>query len=402
MKNCKIVLFVLVLLNVFVSFGQEKIITGIVTDDAGIPIPGTSILLKGTKTSISAGLNGEYSIKAKTGEKLIYNFIGKKSKSVIVHSNLINVILEDENPSKLKRVEVWAGTCSKKRVRLVEQKEITITGTMTDCEGNPLSGASILVMGTKNATTTNFNGKYSITAHENEILVYTFIGMESEKVYVKEQTKIDIKLKESKNKFEDIVIIAKKPVIYLYPTAKIDITVQLDFKGKLLTTFPEYKDKWDVTVYPDGRIFDKKTNRFYASLFWDGSQVFPQEHYNYKDGFVVVKKDLTSFLIQKLEFMGLNNNETNEFVQYWLPILEKNETNCIHFWVNTDYNTISRNIIAPKPETELRIFMEFYAVDKTFKIPEQNLRRTERKGFTLVEWGGSDVSNAMNSIKLKI
>jgi hypothetical protein len=276
------------------------------------------------------------------------------------------------------------------------QKKITITGTVKNCEGVPVPRVEIRPFSNMNdATVTKINGKYTITTIENDTLVFFAEGYSIQSIPVKKMNRINVKLKSSTVDRDIETVMIKKPIIYLYPTTKTDITIKIDFKGKLQTTFPEYTDKWNVTAYPDGRIFDKKTNRFYASLFWDGTQVFPQEHYNHKDGFVVAKKDLTSFLIQKLEFIGLNNNETNEFVQYWLPILEKNETNFIHFLVNTDYNTISRNNIEPKPETELRIFMEFYAVDKTFKIPEQNLLKTKRKGFTLVEWGGSDVSNAI-------
>ena len=109
------------------------------------------------------------------------------------------------------------------------------------------------------------------------------------------------------------------------------------------------------------------------------------------------KKD--SFLIEKLEFIGLNTSETNDFIQYWLPVLEKNKWNFIHFYVNSEYEMISKNTIDPKPETSIRLFMEFYGVEKSINIPEQKLVKTERKGFTLVEWGGSDVGNSINELK---
>ena len=85
--------------------------------------------------------------------------------------------------------------------------------------------------------------------------------------------------------------------------------------------------------------------------------------------------------------LGQNNNsETNDFVQYWLPILEKNEMNFIHFYVNDDYYVISINNISPKPDTSIRIFMEFYGLDKSIEISEQILSKTERKGFTIVSY----------------
>lgn len=104
---------------------------------------------------------------------------------------------------------------------------------------------------------------------------------------------------------------------------------------------------------------------------------------------------MTEFLIQKLELIGLNNHETNDFIQFWLPILEKNELNFIHFYVNEDYDIFSKNIINPVPETLIRVFMEFYKIDSKSYIAEQNFKKTIRKGFTLVEWGGSDVSFPM-------
>jgi hypothetical protein len=363
MKNSKLVLFVLVAFNVVVSFAQEETIK--VDKPTPIFIEDGKIISEEDMKKIDSKDIESITI-LKDSEKSIMTCHSNKNEAVII---------------KMKKTT---------------KKEITVSGIITDCEGIPLAGASISILRTHEFKYADFDGKYLISALEDDILVFSFIGMKSKNVPLNQQTKINVMLKSKTNNLPQVNI--KKPIIYLYPTAKTDITLELDFKGKLHTTFPEYTDKWDVTAYPDGRIFDKKTKRFYASLFWDGEFNFSQEHYSYKDGFVVAKKDLTSFLIEKLEFMGLNNSETNEFVQYWLPILEKNETNCIHFLVNADYNVISRNIIEPKPETELRIFMEFYAVDKTLKIPEQNLRKTERRGFTLVEWGGSDVSNAVHKL----
>ena len=142
----------------------------------------------------------------------------------------------------------------------------------------------------------------------------------------------------------------EKPVIYLYPKEKTDIELKINFEGKLLTTFPKLDKSWKVTAYENGQIFDKKTNRFYSSLFWDGAISFPASHYQYKTGFVVEKENITSFLIEKLEFMGLNTTETNDFIQYWLPILEKNNHTFIHFLVNEDYAVFSTNEVDSRPQ----------------------------------------------------
>jgi hypothetical protein len=93
--------------------------------------------------------------------------------------------------------------------------------------------------------------------------------------------------------------------------------------------------------------------------------------------------------------MGLNETEINDFIVYWLPALNKNETNFIHFWVNDDIDHSSRLEVEPKPETVIRIFMEYKAYDgKSPKLPEQQLPQTVRKGFTLVEWGGGAIGTS--------
>jgi len=264
-----------------------------------------------------------------------------------------------------------------------------ISGLVIDDLGE-LPGASIIVKNTTRGVTTNFEGQFKIKVKIADILIVTFSGMKTQMVEIDENKKIyTIKLEPDAN---TEVIMTAKPVIYLYPKEKTEVTIKLDYKGKIETTFPKYNDNWQVVAYPDGKIYDLKTKRYYTSLFWDGIVTFEKEHYNYKDGFVVKKEELTSFLLENLEKVGLNNIETNEFIQYWLPILEQNEYNFIHFWLNDYYNNTSNHFVTPKPDSEIRLFMEFYKINEPLKVPKQNISKTVRKGFTFVEWGGSDVS----------
>ena len=48
-----------------------------------------------------------------------------------------------------------------------------------------------------------------------------------------------------------------KPVIYLYPETEIEVSVRLDFSGKLTCTYPAYNDGWKVLAKPDGGIVGK-------------------------------------------------------------------------------------------------------------------------------------------------
>jgi hypothetical protein len=279
-------------------------------------------------------------------------------------------------------------------------QEKTITGIITDCEDNAIIGVSIKNINSSIESFTDFSGKYKINISVGDELIFNFLGYESQKVVIENPDTINIKLKVIQNHVKPIMV--KKPVIYLYPKQETKVTLQLAFEGKLLTTFPNYEGKWEIIATPNGQLYDTKTKRNYSSLFWDGQISFPKEHYQFDDGFVVEKEKLVSFLIEKLEYMGLNTSETNEFIQYWLPILETNQTNFIHFLVNEDYAIFSKNIVNPKPDSSIRIFMEFYGLDKKAIVKEQFLQKTERKGFTLVEWGGSDVSQIIKSLNPKI
>ncbi|WP_052705164.1 carboxypeptidase-like regulatory domain-containing protein [Flavobacterium sp. 316] len=281
-------------------------------------------------------------------------------------------------------------------------KEFTITGNVVDCEKNVLSGVIIKNLNSKNESSTDFNGNFKIEVHENDVLQFVSLNYESQKVLVEKQKNISVSLSQKAviipNSNDKIIV--KKPIIYLYPTEETEVTLQFNFKGKLLTTFPKYENKWQVIVSPNGQIYDTKTKRNYSSLFWDGEINLPNEHYQYEDGFVIEKENLTTFFIEKLEYMGLNNQETNEFIQFWLPILEQNKYNFIHFLVNDDCNEISVNTIHPKPETSIRVYMEFYSLEQLKIIKEQKLPKTERKGFTIVEWGGTDVTNKIQKNEL--
>ena len=275
-----------------------------------------------------------------------------------------------------------------------EKKVFQLKGKIYDCEEIPISGVTVTNLNSSLQVITDSLGSFTLPAKNDDVLNFTCLGYESTRELVESEKIKNVFLKSVPVSTQ---ILVKKPVIYLYPEKTTEVDFKFNFKGKLLTTFPKYDTSWKITAYSDGKIFDKKTNRFYNSLFWDGEMSFPSEHYNYKSGFVVAKKDLTSFLIQKLEHIGLNTNETNDFIQFWLPILEKNELNFIHFLVNSDYDCISTNDINPKPDTNLRVFMEFYGLEHDIQIEEQKLPKTNRIGFTLVEWGGSDVSqNCVN------
>ena len=150
-------------------------------------------------------------------------------------------------------------------------------------------------------------------------------------------------------------IVAAKPVIYLYPPETTDITVILDYKGTLTTTYPAYGGGWSVTATPDGKLINHADGREYSYLFWEG--VYDTE-YDFSEGFCVKAEDTAEFLQEILAEIGLLPHEYNEFIVYWLPLMEQNAYNLVSFQFE-NYTDTAALEISPAPDSMLRVFMAF-------------------------------------------
>ena len=177
---------------------------------------------------------------------------------------------------------------------------------------------------------------------------------------------------------------AAKPVIYLYPEKTADVSVKLDFNGKLTQSVPGYGDGWNVTAQPDGTLICEDAE--YPYLFWEGIGTFTPDT---SRGFCVSGADTESFLAEKLAMLGLNESESGEFMDYWLPLMRDNPYNVITF-AGADYTDNAELAITPAPDTVIRVFMVFRPSGEYVDIPAQELPETPvRRGFTAVEWGGA-------------
>ncbi len=100
-------LTLLLALLVQVTFAQEKTVTGKVSDASG-PLPGVTVIIKGTKTGTQTDFDGNYSIKANTGAVLQFSFMGMQTvEKTVGASNTIDVTMQ-ESAEALKEVVVTA------------------------------------------------------------------------------------------------------------------------------------------------------------------------------------------------------------------------------------------------------------------------------------------------------
>ena len=182
-------------------------------------------------------------------------------------------------------------------------------------------------------------------------------------------------------------MVAYKPVIYLYPEEETEITVLLTLNGKLTCTYPAYDGGWKVTAAPDGTLTDAK-GQTYNYLYWEGET---EALWDMTEGFCVKGADTAAFLEAALAKLGLSRREANEFIVYWLPLMEQNPYNIISFQTEV-YTDAAKLQITPAPDTLIRVFMAWKAADNYVELPVQVLTAPERTGFTVVEWGGTELS----------
>lgn len=75
-------------------------------------------------------------------------------------------------------------------------QQITVTGTVTDAENNPLIGAAVVVVGTTDGVITDFDGKYTIKAAFGQSLNFSYVGYREQTVKVDGRSVINVKLSE--------------------------------------------------------------------------------------------------------------------------------------------------------------------------------------------------------------
>ena len=182
----------------------------------------------------------------------------------------------------------------------------------------------------------------------------------------------------------DHPVTARKPVLYLYPEERLEVSVKLELKGELTCAYPRYEGGWQVTAEPDGTLTDA-AGQSYNYLYWEADV---HTKWDMNRGFCVKGEDTAAFLEGALAQLGLTRREANEFIIYWLPLMEGNPYNIISFQQDA-YRDAAGLEITPAPDTLIRVFMTWEPSETFVELEPQELSAPERTGFTAVEWGGA-------------
>jgi TonB-dependent starch-binding outer membrane protein SusC len=86
-------------------------------------------------------------------------------------------------------------------------RDITVSGTVTNANGDPVAGVSVTVKNTRTGVSTNTAGYYSITVPDNAVLVFSSVGYEKQEITVAGKSSINIVLKASEKKIDEVVVI---------------------------------------------------------------------------------------------------------------------------------------------------------------------------------------------------
>lgn len=142
--NYNLLLTLLLVCVGHICFAQSIQITGTVTIASdGLPLPGASVLIKGTTTGTQTDFDGKYTLSANVGDVLSFSYVGLKTQEITVTgSNTINVALKEDTAALEEVVVVGYGTQSRRKVtdNIVSATSEDIKGVPTPNLFNSLAG----------------------------------------------------------------------------------------------------------------------------------------------------------------------------------------------------------------------------------------------------------------------
>jgi len=215
------------------------------------------------------------------------------------------------------------------------------------------------------------------------VVLFALVGCthECEKVELKDDWEFNNSLQIPDNE-PYMPVTVKKPAIYLYPTHEMKVEVKLDVNGEIFNTIPPIQDNsWVVNVKKESLIEDK-----YGYLFYENTlRVKPKVS---NEGWLVKNSEFSSWCDTTLPILGLNSVEIKDFKEYWVDRLQTSPYYQIKLLDRAFLDKHMKLKVTPPADTTIRLIFEFKALDKPLKLSTPTIKTPERKGFSVVEWGG--------------
>lgn len=202
----------LLLLSNGISFSNPSIMTAVevnVVKKEKINLNLKDVSIKQTFTIIGRQINSKFIYRSDQ------NFLQKKISITINDQDLnqvlavlkIKVSLDFKITKNGVLVKELIGVTTNSSVKK-DQQNRKITGVVLDESNLPIPGASVFVAGTTIATTTDFEGKFSINVPENTmVLSVSYIGFETKIINIENQNEIKVMLSESASQLDEVVVV---------------------------------------------------------------------------------------------------------------------------------------------------------------------------------------------------
>jgi TonB-linked SusC/RagA family outer membrane protein len=166
-----VILTLLLALVVHTSYAQDKVISGTISDQSGLPLPGVNIIVKGTTNGTQSDFDGNYTIDASTGDILSFTYVGLKAQEITVGtSNTLNVTMT-EDASVLDEVVVTALGISREKKSLgYSTQEVEGDELSTVKSGNFVNALSGRASGVQIKRNNNLGGSTNVVIRGNASL----------------------------------------------------------------------------------------------------------------------------------------------------------------------------------------------------------------------------------------
>jgi hypothetical protein len=249
-----------------------------------------------------------------------------------------------------------------------------------------MNGASLnyTVSPEKSIETTTNAGKYVFEFYYNA----SHYEVKSDSIILEGGTKTTISVYFKSSSQNQLM---KKPVIYYYGENKDSVSIKLKIKGELTFTYPMYNEAWKFQSDTNGNI--SINNKQYPYLFWEGNCVLPTFDIDKDDGFYISREELVPFLETNLLTMGFTSKEATDFITFWAPQMVIHDVVFIHFYFKETIDAFATLNVHPKPESVFRLYMLWQASAYSYNSTKpQKIPTFKRKGTTLIEWGGCEIT----------
>ncbi|UOB18471.1 SusC/RagA family TonB-linked outer membrane protein [Abyssalbus ytuae] len=262
-------MLVFLLLGFSLTLAQEKLITGNVTDDLDLPLPGVNVFIKGTSTGTQTDFDGTYSISAAPGQVIVFSFIGQMTEERTVgQSNVINVQMTEDTQA-LEEVVVTALGIERKpkelsySVQEVGGEEVNKTKAVNAATVMVGKVSGLQVNTTNNGVNPNtrvvLRGNRSLLGNNEALIVID--GYPSSRGVLDRINPSDI---------ADISVLKGANASALYGSdaangvilistikgkGKLNLTYTTSYQEESVSYMPELQDKFGAGGFPDGTLY---------------------------------------------------------------------------------------------------------------------------------------------------